>query len=166
MELWIHTLLHFYKGVYNSACKKNPLTFSYRWNHRVSQYHQGWWSSFAVLSLTLQLKRATRLEGGPTEGWRLMSLTPLMFAAMHPIWPVLWFWSALYHQWESQWVVLFANFDRLYNYYSYMLIHQHLYTSCFSLPTFLFHFSLLWITSHTLGAAFHYFVCLPALYST
>ena len=39
---------------------------------------------FVVLSLTLQLKRPTRLEGGPTEGWRLMSSTPLMFAALHP----------------------------------------------------------------------------------
>ena len=45
-------------------------------------------------------------------------------------------------------------------------LYQHTCTSCFTLPTFLFHFSLLWITSHTLVAAFHYFVCLPALYST
>ena len=47
--------------------------------------------------------------------------------------------------------------------HTYTSIHIH--TSCFNFPTFLFHFSLLWITSHTLVAAFHYFVCLHLLYS-
>ena len=116
----IHFVLIFFKGTYNYttyvyvsyryALKSHCfyLPFSCRWNHRVSQYHQEWWRSFVVLFLTFQLKWATRLEDGPTEGWRLMSLTPLMFAAMHPIWPVLRFWSASYHQWESQWVMMYG----------------------------------------------------------
>ena len=59
--------------------------------------------------------------------------------------------------------IVLLSFDTLLNIY----IYQHSYTNIlFNLPTFLFHYSLLWITSHTLVAAFHYFVCLPPLYST
>ena len=181
----IHFVLIFFKGTYildplyvsyryALKCDCFYLPFSCRWNHRVSQYHQGKWRSFAVLSLTFQLKWATRLEGGPTEGWRPMSSTPLMFAALHPIWPALWFWSASYHQWESQWVVMsglqtLMESAWLHCYstclYQYNIIYTYTVHPVSISPIFLSHFSLLWTTSHTSVAAFLCCVWLPPLYS-